>query len=579
MDDLAAVACRNDMNGGNDIISFSPAHLLLSLSKAPQTRKSNYFSSQHTGLSPQLASSSLGSSNDFDGERSSSLAIPISQSLPRDFPSFMGPSSLMVLSRTESQDPSNPFCGPESPGLHASSWPGSGMIPMNTSDESPSGSPAPSPTMRSRKDSAGIKRRASESNPTSPSPRSMNMVRAEPKEAGENEIVIIHEINQERIIFQVPDFNQKVIKIRQELVKRGYTDGRLFFGKDLANDKSLFYYGIKSRDKLFLKENSQFSRFHEKFFHWDKARFGRRKQQGSTPLKSNSIISELSNLLDDAKMNQGSIFISEYSPLPVKRLCQECARKSERCKLRTCENCGMSEFYIVSYPSSPETRKQILEVFIPSSFRLFHLLSANYLRWLALGRKTITYLENLSIGATGKIAGKGNRRIICFSLRYKCPRQAKGYDDTSEDVCFNIFAEFDFGKYLDYLAVGERPEKKKQTNEEQAMSIRRILEAIDSADPNSGSSSSMTDVNESPNFWANDIWNLVITDDTRRLNVKETLRILFYDFCSTCSLDPQSYCLVVRIPKDDEPSDLSLGRPSKKRKVASPLVRAGGLEE
>ena len=501
------------------------------------------------------------------------MAIPISQSLPRDFPSYLP----MVVSRTESQDPTSRMecCGPESPGLHASSWPGIGVIPMNTSDESPSCSPTPSPSsMRRGKDSAGVKRRAD----GTPSPRGMSIVRNEPKEAGENEIVIIHEINQERIIFQVPDFNQKVIKIRQELMKKGYTDGRLFFGKDLANDKSLFYYGIKSRDKLFLKENSQFSRFHEKFFHWDKARFGRRKQQGSTPLKSNSIISELSNLLDDAKMNQGSIFISEYSALPIKRLCGECARKSERCKLRTCESCGMSEFYIVSYPSSPETRKQILDVFIPSSFRLFHLLSANYLRWLALGRKTITYLENLSIGATGKIAGKGNRRIICFSLRYKCPRQAKGYDDTSEDVCFNIFAEFDFGKYLDYLAAGERPEKKKQTNEEQAMSIRRILEAIDSADPNSGSSS-MTDVNESPNFWANDIWNLVITDDTRRLNVKETLRILFYDFCSTCSLDPQSYCLVVRIPKDDEPSDLSLGRPSKKRKVTSPLVRASGLAE
>eukprot|EP00008_Paramoeba_atlantica_P002644 CAMPEP_0201480342 /NCGR_PEP_ID=MMETSP0151_2-20130828/4834_1 /ASSEMBLY_ACC=CAM_ASM_000257 /TAXON_ID=200890 /ORGANISM="Paramoeba atlantica, Strain 621/1 / CCAP 1560/9" /LENGTH=404 /DNA_ID=CAMNT_0047862157 /DNA_START=616 /DNA_END=1830 /DNA_ORIENTATION=- len=376
-----------------------------------------------------------------------------------------------------------------------------------------------------------------------------------PVEPGNNEILIVHEIDEEKIVVPIHDFDQNLSKLRQELKCRGYSGGRFFFGKDLSDDRALSYYGVKPRDKLYLKEDSKFSRFHEKFFHWDKARFGKRKQQGSTPLKSNAIISELSDLFDEALKNQGSVFVTEYTPLPTKDLCHECALKNDRCK-RMCESCRMSEFYIFSYPSSPETRKQILDVFIPPPFRLFHLLSAKYLRWLALGRKTITYLENLSIGVTGKIQGKGERRIICFSLRYKCPKQSKGQDDSSEDVCFNIFAEFDFRKYIEYLSATERAEKKKQTNEEQIASILRILEAVDCSEP-----SEMYQ-----NFWANDIWNLVITaDDSRRLNVKETLRILFYDFCATCGLDTFSYFLVVRIPKGEETSDQN--RTSKRRKL------------
>jgi hypothetical protein len=378
-----------------------------------------------------------------------------------------------------------------------------------------------------------------------------------PLDPGENEILVTFEVDSRRILVPVENFDEKVSSFRHKIENLGHSDQsqfRLFHGRDLVDEKTLSFYGIKGGDKVILKESSKFSRFHEKLFHWDKGRFGKRKQQGSTPLKSNELIGELSSLLEGAKKTkENSVFLSRYVPIKEIDMCVECKKVGDRCKLgkqKPCSQCGMSEYFMLNCPSTIETRKQILNVFLPLPSRLFHLVSSSYLRWLALGHKTITYLETLSVGLTGRIHGKSDVRLMCFSLRYKCPRQAKDIPNFSEDICFNVFAQFDFGKYFETLSncdKDQRNEKKKFTNTEQKENMMRILEACDICENISPR------VDKSKNFWVTDVWNQVITTDLKsRINVKETLRILFYDFCATCALDPSSFFLVVKIPKDED---------------------------
>ncbi len=396
-----------------------------------------------------------------------------------------------------------------------------------------------------------------------------------------NDILVIFEVDRRRVAVRIENTDEKISSIRQKLSDLGHTDQakfRIFHGRDLDDSHTLSHYGIKGGDKLIMKELTLFSKFHEKLFHWDKLRFGKRKQQGSTPLKSNELIHELSDILDSArKTKDESVFLSRYRPLKENDFCDECQKQTDRYRLgrKPCNECGMSELFMASCPSSLETRRTILNVFLPPPSRLFHLVSSSYLRWLALGHKTITYLETLSFGITGKVIGKGDVRLLCFSLRYKCPRQAR--DTTapsvlSDDICFNLFAQFDFAKYYVYLSTQNqdplRNEKKKYNNQEHLDNLKKVLDACDQCDGGK---------DPAKNFWVTDVWNQAISLEMKNsFNVKETFRKLFYDFCATNSLDHQSYVLVVKIPKDesDDPFDhesvpipLHDLYPSKKRKI------------
>jgi hypothetical protein len=396
-----------------------------------------------------------------------------------------------------------------------------------------------------------------------------------------NDILVIFEVDGRRVTIRIENANQKISKLRQKLSDLGHTDQsqfRLFHGRDLDDSHTLSHYGIKGGDKLIMKELTIFSKFHEKLFHWDKLRFGKRKQQGATPLKSNELIHELSDILDSARDTKDeSVFLSRYHPLKESHFCDGCEKKNDRHRVgrKPCDDCGMSELFMVSYPSSLETRRTILNVFLPPHSRLFHLVSSSYLRWLALGHKTISYLETLTFGMTGKVIGRGDVRLLSFSLRYKCPRRAldeSAPSDLSDDICFNLFAHFDFAKYFEYLSAlnqdHPRTGKKKGNNQEHLDNVKRVLDSCDNFD---GAK------DPAKNFWVSDVWYQAISLQMKYcFNVKETFRRMFYDFCATKSLDDQSYVLVVKIPKDesDDPFDHESvpipslePQPSKKRKI------------